>query len=115
MTLRLQEDQLQHRFSMGSENLLREENSRSLTHCSSVNLALVLVLSLEFGLYPGIKILTKKKKGTTQACPTGPGATANFLLFVSPDKTSFPPALTLLSSNIIVLTAQGTRSQFGIQ
>ena len=62
MTLRLQEDQLQHRFSMGSENLLREENSRSLTHCSSVNLALVLVLSLEFGLYPGIKILTKKKK-----------------------------------------------------
>ena len=101
---------------MGSENLLGEENSRSLTHCSSVNLALVLILSLEFRLYPGIKILTKKKKkGTTQACPTGPGATAIFLLFVSPNKTSFPPALTLLSSNIIVLTAQGTRSQFGIQ
>lgn len=63
---------------MGSENLLGEENSGSLTRCSSVNLALVLVLSLELRLYPGIKILTeKKKKGTTQACPTGPGATAN--------------------------------------
>lgn len=62
MTLRLQEDQLQHRFSMGSENLLGEENSGSLTRCSSVNLALALVLSLELRLYPGIKILTEKKK-----------------------------------------------------
>lgn len=47
---------------MGSENLLGEENPRSLTHCSSVNLALVLALSLEFRLYLGTKILTKKKK-----------------------------------------------------
>lgn len=102
---------------MGSENLLGEENSRSLTHCSSVNLALVLVLSLEFRLYPGIKILTEKKK---KKAPLKPVLQAQvllqiLLLFVSPDKTSFPPALTLLSSNIIVLTAQGTRSQFGIQ
>lgn len=58
----LQEDQLRNGFSMGSENLLGEENPRSLTHCSSVNLALVLALSLEFRLYPGTKILTKKKK-----------------------------------------------------
>ena len=81
MTLRLQEDQLQHRFSMGSENLLREENSRSLTHCSSVNLALVLVLSLELGLYPGIKILTKKKK--KKKAPPKPVLQAQVLLQTS--------------------------------
>lgn len=68
----------------------------------------------------------KKKKNTSWDCPKGtdrslrqvPVVTASppDLQLHSPAQNSFPPALTLLSKvNITVLTAQGTRSLFGIR
>lgn len=116
----LQEGRLQHWFSIGSENLLGRENSRSFKSSRSVNLALALALSSEFSVLQcknsRAHTHTYTQRHLLRLSQTHPGRSQLLLQILllldygALTRAFFPPALTLLTKiNITVLTAQGTR------